>query len=409
VYRADVPPPTLTDETDAFGHRDYAAAIASAVSQAEPPFTLGLFGPWGVGKTTILEETERRLPPTCAFAIFDAWRYERDALRRQFLSEVSRQLMEADKLDGYDRPAALEELTTPVSSVRPAGLTVRWENALRAAVTAALVALLVFFGLKLGFTVQKSAIGSAIAAIATLAALLITSIGQVFDIKYETITRPRLEDPERFTEKFEDLLGHLKTERLVVAIDNLDRCTPERVEEVFDTLNTYLEPAGAAQRAQGLSKLLRRKREEGKKKEAVFIVAADDDALRRHLESRERRASAGHLADVGNYTAEYLRKIFKASIPIKPLLDADMRAYVETELARFFAVHPLESAEQRTRLVELVAAALKRNPRRVRQFVNNLELRLELLKARETGSKAIAAALSEDVLTVAKLTLLEEE
>ena len=408
VYRADVPPSTLSDETDAFGHRDYAAAIASAVSQAEPPFTLGLFGPWGVGKTTILEETGRRVPPACAFAIFDAWRYERDALRRQFLSEVSRQLIEADQLDGYDRQTALEELTTPVSSVRPAGLTVRRENILRAAVTAVLVALLVFFGLKLGFTVQKSAIGSAIAAVATLAALLISSVGQVFDIKYETITRPRLEDPERFTEKFEDLLGHLKPERLVVAIDNLDRCTPERVEEVFDTLNTYLEPAGAAGRAQGLSRLLQRKREEGKKKEAVFIVAADDDALRRHLEARERQASGGRRDDAGRYTAEYLRKIFKASIPIKPLLDADMRAYVETELARFFAVHPLESAE-RTRLVELVAAALKRNPRRVRQFVNNLELRLELLKARETGSKAIAAALSDEVLMVAKLTLLEEE
>lgn len=408
VYRADVPPPTLTDETDAFGHRDYAAAIASAASQAEPPFTLGLFGPWGVGKTTILEETARRLPTTCAFAIFDAWRYERDALRRQFLSEVSRQLSEANQIDGYDRQTALEELTTPVSSVRPAGLTIRWENVLRAAVTAFLVALLVFFGLKLGFTVQKSAIGSAIAAVATLAALWISSVGQVFDIKYETITRPRLEDPERFTEKFEDLLAHLKPERLVVAIDNLDRCTPERVEEVFDTLNTYLEPAGAAERAHGLSTLLQRRRKEGKKKEAVFIVAADDDALRRHLETRERRASAGRPADVRRYTDEYLRKIFKASIPIKPLLDADMRAYVERELARFFAVHPLEAAK-RTRLVELVAAALKRNPRRVRQFVNNLELRLELLQARETGSRAIAAALSDDVLTVAKLTLLEEE
>jgi hypothetical protein len=409
VYRADVPPTALTDETDAFGHRDYAAAIASAVSQAEPPFTLGLFGPWGVGKTTILEETGRRLPRSCAFVTFDAWRYERDALRRQFLSEVSRQLIEAGQLDDdYDRQAALEELTTPVSSVRPAGLTVRWENALRAAVTAGLVGLLVFFGLKFGLTVEESAIGSVIAAVATLSALLISSVGQVIDIKYETVTRPRLEDPERFTEKFEDLLGHLKVQRLVVAIDNLDRCTPERVEEVFDTLNTYLEPAGAAERAQGLSRLLRRKRDEGEKKEAVFIIAADDDALHRHLETRERQASVGHPTDVGRYTAEYLRKIFKASIPIKPLLDADMRVYVDRELARFFAAHSLEPAE-RTRLVELVAAALKRNPRRVRQFVNNLELRLELLKARETGSKAIAAALSDEVLTVAKLTLLEEE
>lgn len=96
---------------------------------------------------------------------------------------------------------------------------------------------LVFLGLKFGLTVDESALGSVIAAVVTLSVLLITSVGQVFDIKYETITRPRLEDPERFTEKFEDLLGHLKVQRLIVAIDNLDRCAPERVEEVFDTLN----------------------------------------------------------------------------------------------------------------------------------------------------------------------------
>jgi hypothetical protein len=408
VYRADVPPTSLTDETDAFGHRDYAEAIAVAAATAEPPFTLGLFGPWGVGKTTILEETGRRLPAKCAFAMFDAWRYERDALRRQFISEISRQLIEKEQLEGYDREAALEELTTPVSSVRPAGLTVRWENALRAALSALLVAVVVFLGLKLGFTAEKSAIGSVIAAITTFAVLLIGAVGQVIDIKYETLTRPRLEDPERFTEKFEDLLAHLKPERLVVAIDNLDRCTPERVEELFDTLNTYLEPAGAADRAQGLSRLLRRKRREGRKKEAVFIVAADDEALRRHLEARERQASGGRGDGTGSYAAEYLRKIFKASIPIKPLLDTDMRTYVEMELERFFEAHPLESVD-RARLVELIAAALKQNPRRVRQFVNNLELRLELLNARESGSKAIAAALSREVLTVAKLTLLEEE
>jgi KAP-like P-loop domain-containing protein len=71
VFRADVPPETLSAETDAFGHRDYAATIASAVAEAEPPFTLGLFGPWGVGKTTILEEVGRSCRPGCAFAIFD--------------------------------------------------------------------------------------------------------------------------------------------------------------------------------------------------------------------------------------------------------------------------------------------------------------------------------------------------
>src|SRR6266508_5387944 len=99
VFKADIPPEQLTRETDAFGHRDYASTIAGVLADAEPPFTLGLFGPWGVGKTTIIEEVGRRLPDHCAFALFDAWRYEGDALRRHFLVEVSRQLQEAGHLE----------------------------------------------------------------------------------------------------------------------------------------------------------------------------------------------------------------------------------------------------------------------------------------------------------------------
>jgi hypothetical protein len=406
VFRADVPPKALTDKTDAFGHRDYASTVASAAAEAEAPFTLALFGPWGVGKTTILEEVGRRLPSNCSFAIFDAWRYQGDALRRSFLSEVSRQLTDRNELPGYDRESALEELTTPISTVRPAGLMFRRENAIRAVVSASFVFLLVFLALRLGFKVGKSVLGSAISAVVTLAVFLLGSVGQIFDIKYETVTRPRVEDPERFTEKFEDLLAHLSSDRLVIAIDNLDRCPPERIEEVFDTLNTFLEPAGAVGRAQGLSAKLKSKRAGGAKKEAVFIVAADDEALKRHLEARERRAS-GRRPDVGHYADEYLRKIFKAAIPIKPLLDADMRSYVETELKRFFEARDVRTTDQ-VALVEITAAALKGNPRRVRQFVNNMELRIRLIKTREDSTR-IAEELSKNILVVAKLTLLEEE
>src|SRR6266536_1353829 len=81
------------DEKDAFGHRDYATAVARLLLNESPPFTLGVFGDWGLGKTTILEEVGRQVTAAgSAFAIFDVWRYEGDALRRQFLRDVASQL-----------------------------------------------------------------------------------------------------------------------------------------------------------------------------------------------------------------------------------------------------------------------------------------------------------------------------
>ena len=40
---------------DAFGHRHYAEALRSLVEspENEPPYSIGLLGPWGTGKSTI--------------------------------------------------------------------------------------------------------------------------------------------------------------------------------------------------------------------------------------------------------------------------------------------------------------------------------------------------------------------
>ena len=54
LFRSDSPPVDLEGEKDAFGHKAYATAIASALAEAEPPYTFGLFGPFGLGKTTVI-------------------------------------------------------------------------------------------------------------------------------------------------------------------------------------------------------------------------------------------------------------------------------------------------------------------------------------------------------------------
>lgn len=92
----------LTDKDDHFAHRDYAAALVEAIQQVPSPFTLGLFAPWGSGKSSILYEVGERLQKQkdAAWVYFDVWRYEGDSLRREFIRDVATQLMD-QKLLGW--------------------------------------------------------------------------------------------------------------------------------------------------------------------------------------------------------------------------------------------------------------------------------------------------------------------
>lgn len=143
-------------------------------------------------------------------------------------------------------------------------------------------------------------------------------------------------------------------------------------------------------------------------KQAVFLISADDQALRRHLEAKEAASSGVRdPKEISQYVEEYLRKFFTAAIRIRPLLDEDIRTYTDGELRDFAETNDL-TEETRTSLVEMVAAALSGNPRRVRQFSKNLEARLLVIRERQEKGR-IDPPISDQVLVIAKLAILEEE
>src|SRR5687768_7287181 len=88
-------------EQDTFGHKHIADAIVNSIVSTNPPFTIGIFGGWGTGKSSLLEIINSALTKKVATVNIDAWRYSSaDNLRRAFLVHV------ADKLT----PKLLEEL-----------------------------------------------------------------------------------------------------------------------------------------------------------------------------------------------------------------------------------------------------------------------------------------------------------
>jgi KAP family P-loop domain len=404
LFPPDVPPGELEGDADAFGHLDYATAVASVLKDAESPFTLGLFGQWGMGKTTIIEEIERQLSEVSAYAYFDVWRYEGDALRRQFLRDVARQLSDRGEIPGFKPDRDLADFVEDRHEIRER-FAPSWRRAVEALITSAIGLLAVFLLLRLRATgsffsgkgVGKDAVTSALVAAALFFATPFTRVLRVVE---DTVTRTRLEDPELFTDRFQKMLTHLRRDRLVIAIDNLDRCSPERVEELLSTIKTYLEPSveAAAKRRLQIGKL--------KKKHVLFVVAADDEALRRHLEEREATGSADP-SKIREYVDEYLRKFFSASIRIKPILDEDMGTYVAKQLEPFMQRHRVAVDAQR-RVVEIVSAALRRNPRRVKEFAKNLETRMRLIKQREDEER-IVPPIHPNIEMIMKLAILEEQ
>lgn len=57
--------------------RPHADTIARAILDSTTPLTIGLFGPWGSGKTTLMRMVERRLDSQLVPTVwFEAWRFE---------------------------------------------------------------------------------------------------------------------------------------------------------------------------------------------------------------------------------------------------------------------------------------------------------------------------------------------
>src|SRR5512135_1477393 len=82
---------------DRLGFEDYRRTIVRVIQGADTPITIGVFGHWGSGKTSLMLMVEKDLQAAGAQTIwFDAWKYDKeDALWRALLVQVLHTLRDA--------------------------------------------------------------------------------------------------------------------------------------------------------------------------------------------------------------------------------------------------------------------------------------------------------------------------
>ena len=67
------------NENDLLGAKPYAETLYEIIAHSKTPFTIGLFGGWGVGKSSIIKTLEDKFnentKPEVAVFKYDAWNY----------------------------------------------------------------------------------------------------------------------------------------------------------------------------------------------------------------------------------------------------------------------------------------------------------------------------------------------
>ena len=269
------------------------------------PISIGVFGTWGTGKSTVLELAEQRLrqsKPEPIIIEFDAWLYQGFDDSKAALMEVvaERLLAEAKSNDTlFDKAKSFA----------------RRINYFRAIGMAADFGIGMAFGVPPGLlTKAGGAIGSLITGDGGAAEVdALKGAGKEVASAWSQLVGPKKErtppkEIAAFRKEFEEIIAGLDRP-LVLFIDNLDRCLPDVAIGTLEAIRLFLFIKGSA-----------------------FVIAADEDMVRHSVSKHFGGITSRHVND-------YLDKVIQVPLRVPQVSAEDVRAYM---YSLFVGVHAPE-------------------------------------------------------------------
>ena len=230
--------PILEAEQDRFDFLDYADALSSIILSSSTPITVGIFGPWGSGKTSLMRLIagnvlgHRNAQHRKVHVIwFNAWQYEHDqtAIWRTLLLRVLEGLKEleltpedARRIEDWEA-----QLYADVQRTEKGALKVDWGEIGKGALHLGLS----FFPSPANFAELLKLIEGDLSTI--------EDIAKAFERQEIEVYRRQITLLEDFQGGFASLVKEYIWSRnglLVVCVDDLDRCLPDRAVEVLETI-----------------------------------------------------------------------------------------------------------------------------------------------------------------------------
>lgn len=280
-------------DIDILFYEPYARIIADIAKNTEyNPLTIGVFGLWGAGKSTLLNLIEEKLKGQDKIICVNvnAWMFES-------CEDAKTAIMEA----------LLQELreVVPTEEVKnKIGKLLNKVDLFRFGTKSAATLASVVAGLATGN--PMAILASTVSDIANTANTIKNTANVIQSIKDDCYFTDNdegnsINSIRNFRKDFSDSLKNDDIENVVIMIDDLDRCSPERIIEILEVIKLFL----AVERT-------------------TFIIAADENVIKYSI---RKKYPPMNEFDV-ELDKEYIEKIIQLPIYIPELSTKDIQNYL---------------------------------------------------------------------------------
>lgn len=405
-------------ERDYLGFDVHANLIKGLIDEPGMlPITIGVFGDWGSGKSSIMESLKRAYDDendkTTVCLQFNGWVLEGYDDAKAALIESILKSFEDNKSLPRKAKNKIKKLAKSVNWMRAIGFGVK-------NVAAPIVAASLTGGLSLGPQIFEW--------IKSLSSDPQQITDAIKDLDYDKFKKKYLKEGDsvrleeqyqmvrKFRDDFKEMLDEANIKKLIVLIDDLDRCLPDRIIDNLEAIKLFLNVDNTA-----------------------FVIGADQrivrDAIRHRYKDLIDRDEAEENKRV---VVDYLEKLIQIPYNLPKLSESEVETYItllfcedefgkdgmgdvieafkeyrKTDRYSVFGIEQVKAIvadnEVRKRLEEkvtlisklspLIAGNLDGNPRQIKRFLNTFVLRKKL------ADVAKLADFRVDIL--AKLMILE--
>jgi hypothetical protein len=407
---------------DLLGFKIHADLLIDVINdETILPITIGVFGDWGSGKSSILQiiknEFEDDIHKDSLCIYFNGWTFEGyDDAKAALLNSILKELEENKKLSAEVKQVVKEKakkLWESIDWMRGAGMVMK---------NIALPAVSAYFtgGLSLIPFASQKLLEFGINSKEKLIGKLQTDEGINF---FKSLQKTEDESGNKtnavadFRKDFEDLLESTNFKKLVVIIDDLDRCTPDRIIDNLEAVKLFLNVPKTA-----------------------FLIGADPRIVRHAIELKYKTDKISYNADdkIKNdrIVSDYLEKLIQIPYNLPKLSDNEVETYLTLLLCKkafpikfkdilkkyqdhikedrysvfgFGNIDDILSGEEIYKLgnsitilassAKIITYGLKGNPRQIKRFLNTYILREKLMRVAKLDNIKL------DIL--AKLMVLE--
>lgn len=313
----------------------YVKTLSNMIEKSTPKFNIGIFGGWGTGKTTLMLNIENMLNENNTSTLrFNAWRYQNENSHATIplMLNIITHLAKRKEIQALWN-TTFKEKTTGTEQKK----TETWSEKIKRVIKG--LSLNVSFG--------------------------IPGIAEI-GVGYE---RPKEEEPEKekarleieranlqkttlqegldlIEELLKNIRGSENNLKLVVFVDDLDRCTPEKAIEVFESIKIFFDIEGI-----------------------VFVLGLSNEIVELAIDQKYKFLE-------GRFSGEdYLKKIIQLPFTIPDWREEDIEKFLEVLLTNY------KHNEYKNIFVQnkgLILSGVERNPREVKRFLNHFIIAYEI-------------------------------